>query len=403
MNTIAQYCQKCRTPNAAGEINCRNCGTRLMLLVFPPSMRHEDSIVPSYYEDHLLERVSLLELRLTQMAEQFKNIFDFIREEAKSFQKDHQLLKAFFESLEKLNPVFAEEISKICLDNLNEQIRKSQTENRKEQILQDILEAHGTKQAELFTHLLKEGMRFLEENEEKQAFLNLSRAALLSPENAPLLLFIGENLFRADKFSKVKEFLEKLLKIEPQNEKGLLLFGAISADEGESENARKYLGILAGNPKFAACVNFIWGILAASEANWKESLAAFKESAKTEENAEIFYLIGSVYFQLRQFENALKYFEKATKTDSRFADAWFMQSIVFQHLSELEKAEMFLRNALEAKEAGAQCIEFLRKKNLPELKNALAFLHFGKGGKILSKAAPRLAKFYRQKVLETIL
>ncbi len=48
-----------------------------MLVVFPPAIRHDDGIVPSYYEDHLLERVSLLELRLAQVTEQIQFIEDF--------------------------------------------------------------------------------------------------------------------------------------------------------------------------------------------------------------------------------------------------------------------------------------------------------------------------------------
>ncbi len=66
-----------------------------MIVVFPPSVRHEEGITPSYYEDHLLERVSLLELRLAQITEQLAMAYEFISREAKSFHKDHALLQSF--------------------------------------------------------------------------------------------------------------------------------------------------------------------------------------------------------------------------------------------------------------------------------------------------------------------
>jgi hypothetical protein len=49
-------------------------------------------------------------------------------------------------------------------------IGKLAIENKREEVLQEILVFHGKKKAELFTHLVKEGFRLLEANEEKQAF-----------------------------------------------------------------------------------------------------------------------------------------------------------------------------------------------------------------------------------------
>ena len=92
MEKIAYYCQKCRAANETGEGNCWRCGTRLMLMVFPPSLRHEESLPPSFYEDHLLERVSLLELHLSQVMEQLKLAYEFMQRETKTLHKDHLFL-----------------------------------------------------------------------------------------------------------------------------------------------------------------------------------------------------------------------------------------------------------------------------------------------------------------------
>jgi len=402
VKTISQYCQKCRTPNEPGAANCRACGTRLMLVVFPPSMRHDESVVPSYYEDHLLERVSLLELRLVQMSEQLKMAYEFISREAKSFQKDHQLLQAFFEAMERLNPDLTNEISRQTLEIRDRKAAAKEAKNKDELLLNDIFESHDNQQSELFTHLVKEGIKNLKENEEKLAFLNLERALLLSSENVPLYIFIAESYFRADRFSEAKKILEKAYKVAPHNEKILMLFGAVSADVSENENARKYLSFLAGIPKYTGCVNFIWGMLAASEHGWAESIAAFKETANLSETAEIHYLIGCAYFQTGQIDNALGYFQKAVLINENFADAWFMQSVVYYKFGDNAEMEKMRQSALEVKEAGAQCLEFLRKKKMPELETALPFLHFNQENKILSKGALRLTKFFREQVLKAI-
>ena len=374
-----------------------------MLVVFPPSVRHEDSITPSYYEDHLLERVSLLELRLAQVMEQLAMAYEFISREAKSFQKDHALLQSFFETLENVNPELSGLISKNTLESFQSKKERLAAENKQEQILREILAGHDAKQTELFAHLVKEGIKFLEQGEEKQGFLMLERSALLSPKNVALLAFIAEKLFRADKFAPAKKNLEIAFDLAPQNEKVLLLLGAIYADEAESEKARRLLSILVNQPEKSGCINYIWAMLAASEENWTESLAAFIQSLKGAETPEIYYLIGCVYFQLNQPEAALQNLQKAISLDIKYADAWFMQSVVYKLLNREESAKNAMNAAFESKETGAQCLEYLSRKKQPDLKTALPFLHFMKEKKhILTKGSLRLSKFSRELIFKSI-
>jgi len=399
---IACYCQNCRAANNLGETQCRSCGTRLLLVVFPQSLKFDTNHIPSYYEDHLLERVTLLELRLAQVTEQLAMTYEFIKREAKSFQKDRALLNSFFKGLEKTNPelseIFRRETAQISIEKKG----KLASENKREEVLQEILAFHGKKKAELFTHLVKEGFKLLEENEEKQAFQTLERAVLISRSNVPLNLFIAENLFRVDKFFEAKEYLENLFELDAQNEKVLLLFGTIHADEAQLEKARKLLSVLVDNPETGSLVNYIWAMLAAFEENWTESLAAFKQCLQNSKTPEIYYLTGCIHFQLKDYKNALHYLQKAISFDVRFADAWFMQSVIYKLLGDNENANASLQSALESKEAGAQCLEFLKRQREPNLETALPFLHFARTKNLLTKGSLRLNKFFREQIFKSL-
>jgi Tfp pilus assembly protein PilF len=399
---ISCYCQNCRTANKLGETQCRSCGTRLLLVVFPQSLKFDTNHVPSYYEDHLLERVTLLELRLAQVTEQLAMTYELIKREAKLFQKDRTLLSAFFESLEKTNPELSEILSREAAQISAGKKGKLAIENKREEVLQEILVFHGKKKAELFTHLVKEGFRLLEANEEKQAFQTLERAVLISRNNVPLNLFVAENLFRVDKFAEAKKYLESLFEIDGQNEKVLLLLGAMYADETQLEKARKLLSVLVENPQIGSLVNYIWAMLAAFEENWTESLAAFKQCLQNAETPEAYYLIGCGYFQLKDYKNALHYLQKASFLDDKFADAWFMQSVIYKILNDNENASVSIQSALESKEAGALCLEFLKRQREPNLEIALPFLHFPKTNNILTKGALRLNKFFRKQILKSL-
>ncbi|MGI8786360.1 MAG: tetratricopeptide repeat protein [Pyrinomonadaceae bacterium] len=400
---IACYCQNCRAANPVGATNCQQCGTRLLLVVFPQSLKYDTNYVPSFYEDHLLERVSLLELRLAQITEQLAMAYEFISREAKSFQRDHALLEAFFEAIQKINPELSELLSQNTLENFNEKKEILSIKHKQEKIINEILDAHDAKQVELFAHLVREGIRLIEANEEKQAFSNLERAALLSPKNVALLGFIGEHFFRTDKFGAAKQTLEQAFALDSQNAKITLLLGAIYGNEAETERTRKLLSVLITDARKSFCVNYVWGMLAAFEANWAESLAAFKQSSENFESPEIQYLIGAVYFHLGKYKIALKHLQQAVSLDIKYADAWFMQSVIYYFTGKAESAANARNAALESRETGAQCLEFLKGKKSSDIEIALPFQHFkGEKNQLLTGGSPRLTRFFREQIYKSI-
>ena len=396
MEKISHYCQKCRAANEPGTMTCWRCGTTLMLVVYPPSVQHEEMIVPTYYEDHLLERVSILELRLSQMTEKLALALELMLKQAGTIQSDHALVKSMLETLEAHG--ISENNKDIITKRELQKIKKAAQNT--EQKIEKIIAAHASPNSELFVHLVKEGAKLLEKNEEKQAFQMLERAALLSPENTTLLLFIAENLFRAEKFVEARKILEKAQKIEPANPKILLLLGAIYADAGESEKSRRLLSILTNNRKFEPIVNYIWGILAAFEENWDEAIAAFKTVMQTEVTSEIEYLVACCYFQLKMLEKAHPFLLSAIRKDGNFADAWFMSGI-----SEPDQklADAAILKAQDVKDSGAQCLEFLKGKKEFAPGMTLCFSHFKEEKpRLLTKGSLRLVKFFKAQLFEAL-
>ena len=78
------YCQRCLAPNPVERDLCGQCGTRLMLVVEPAAHRYEDDAVGGGYEEHLLERVTVLEHHLTRFAEKLEKTLDLLLRQARS-------------------------------------------------------------------------------------------------------------------------------------------------------------------------------------------------------------------------------------------------------------------------------------------------------------------------------
>ncbi|MGI9036830.1 MAG: tetratricopeptide repeat protein [Pyrinomonadaceae bacterium] len=403
MKTIPQYCQNCREENALGEPTCRKCGTRLMLVVFPQSLKYDTNYVPTYYEDHLLERVTLLELRLSQITERLATTLDLMLRQTKTSHTDHLLLETLIESLNTLGAIEKETLTQNWRERVDAERARETSETRRERILAEILSGDEPSNPELFAHLVKEGIQLLILNEEKQSFRMLERALPLAPKNFPLLMFIAENYFRADNLELAKGYLEKGQKLSPKNPKVGLLLGVIYADEGDAPQAEKLLKPLVAKREKTFCVHYILGMLAASENDWAAALSAFKTAASVEELPEINYLIGCVYFERRHYKTALRYLRKAVETDANFADAWFMSSVIYNCLNDEKRAAEARELSLRSKETGAQCLEFLKLRAPQNLQTALPFLrlrHLKK--RLLTSGSARLTKLFRQELFKNL-
>ena len=389
MERTSIYCQNCRIQNSLRDTHCQNCGTRLLLVVFPNSLQYDTNHVPSYYEDHLLERVSLLELRLVQMSESLRLAMEIVREQGKIVRESQKQIKSFSKKFGRQGDEKSSE-------------NESEANDKPARTIANIVAEHDSPNVELLTKMLDEGIKLLAQNEEKEAFRMLERAAMLSPRNVSLLFYIAKNYFFADKFADAKKYLEKAFKLSPDNTEILLLLGTVCADEADAEKARLYLSILAENKKTSCVVNFIWGILAAFEESWTESIAAFKIAAETAEIPEIQYLLGCAFFQQTDETSALRHFQKTISGDRKYSDAWFMQAVIYQRQADAEREKTMLQNSAENNEAGAQCAEFLRK-NKTDLEIALPFQHFKKKNtRILTGGALRLSRFLKSEIGKAI-
>ena len=101
---ISHFCQKCRAANPLGQEFCLRCGTRLMLVVQPPSMR-VDLAETSPHEEHLLERLTILENTLARLAERLEQGLKLLLRQSETAYTNHALVKSLIEILNECGVV----------------------------------------------------------------------------------------------------------------------------------------------------------------------------------------------------------------------------------------------------------------------------------------------------------
>lgn len=101
---ISHFCQKCRAANPLGQEFCQRCGTRLMIVVQPPSLR-VDIPGTTPQEEHLLERMTMLENTLTRLAERLEQGLKLLLRQSETAYSNHALVKSLIEILNECGVV----------------------------------------------------------------------------------------------------------------------------------------------------------------------------------------------------------------------------------------------------------------------------------------------------------
>src|SRR5258708_20353557 len=112
-SAVLHFCQKCRAANPLGQEFCLRCGTRLMLVVQPPSMRVGlAETTPN--EEHLLERLTILENTMARLAERLEQGLKLLLRQSETAYTNHALVKSLIEVLSECGVVDNDRLESMC-------------------------------------------------------------------------------------------------------------------------------------------------------------------------------------------------------------------------------------------------------------------------------------------------
>lgn len=365
-----------------------------MLVVFPNSLNYDTNQTPTYYEDHLLERVSVLELRHSQMSEALRGVVEILREQSQIMKDERDLIKQLYGMLglvdgeNEAKPV--PDLGKIVADVK----RRADADDA---ALDAVLAEHRGPRSDLLAKLFIDGLLAWDNYKERAGFQIFDQALAMSPRNVALHRFVLARLVASERFPRAIELAHQLLALVPDDRAGRLLGGIAYAELHQFEESRRLMSLLANEPSTLMIVNSVWALSAAYSGNWTECVAAFKQATSMGTHAELEYLIGCAYFQLGRLKMALRHFEMVRKCDREFADARFMESVIFrrrkERVAEAEAREL----ALSVIQGSDQCHEFIHDPDPVDLETALPYRHFANPrAYLISGGAHRLRKYFRR-------
>jgi tetratricopeptide (TPR) repeat protein len=323
------------------------CGTRLMLIVEPPTGRFESDVMSAGPEEHLLERVSALENRLTRITDRLEQSLNLLLRQARNSYFDHALLESLISLLSEAGAVDREKLEGLWHERCQRDSVERDEIERRERLRGEIISNYQGKKAEDFAQDIAEGMELLTEGLTEQAIQTLERASLSAPQNIPLLSFIGEYFFRVGRMAPARSYLQRAFDLSPGDDRVCLLLGLALGDEGDAESARKLLSdaVKRNDSSFAA--HYGLGRLFAAEERWRDALQEFKRALAVRSSPEAHYVVGCVYYQLGRDRMAARHLRKAIGMDGGYAAAFYVLGLVLLRAGECEEARACFKSARE--------------------------------------------------------
>lgn len=341
---VSHYCQKCLAANPLGQEFCARCGTRLMIIVEPAAARFENS-EPASSEEHLLERISYLENRLTRLNDKLERGLELLLRQVQNSHFDRALVKSLVSLLTDDGVIQSETLERLWVDRCHKDAEQQQESERREELRLRILASYQGDNRAAFDQLINEGFLLLDDGQLARGIRYLRRASEMASDNAPLLSFVGEHFFKTGKTHRARRYLSLAHEISPADRRISLLLGLTCADEGETEQAKALLSSATclGGSSFAA--HYGLGRLFIAEENWRKALQEFKLALASKASPEAHYALGCLYYQLSRDTFAARHLRKALEMDQSYGEASYVMGLISQRAGEDALAEEYFNKA----------------------------------------------------------
>jgi len=309
-----------------------------MIVVEPSSAKFEvvDQAVSS--DEHLLERISIVENRISRLTERLERSLDLLLRQAQNSYFDRSLVKTLISILTEDGLVETTRLEELWNTRCENDAIEQQEHSRWADLKLQILASPPLTDSQTFVDLVSEAFSAFEDHHPTIAIDKLQRAAEMADTNSALNLLIGEHFFRNGRPNIARSYLSKVHDASPDDVRVSLLLGLTCADVGEAKTAKKLLAaaLEQGGSCFSGHYGLGWLLL--MEKKQRKAVTHFKQALSICPSPEAYFALGSLYCEMERYELAAEHLKKATELDESYSEALELLALVYTHMGKRDLA-----------------------------------------------------------------
>ncbi len=342
-------CQVCGTLNDPEQDICRKCQSKLLIVsgtreAFDEGGSHGESVS---LEEHLLERVSVLEEIVKRSAETLRNLLQALnRQEKNGFVVQTGLL-ALKDLLERKGQLVEDEFVDLWESRVDHHMAAMEKRERFLERRERILGGFSGSRSDRFRALLGEAEMAFFSLDPGRGVRSLEEAFRLDRNNAELALFLGETYFNEGETARAVTALKQVLVREPDRFEALVYAGILENEVGRSERAIDYLKRAVAARPDAFLPYFALGGLFASRGQYAKAEGCLKKAVAIEENPQALALLGTLAYERGRLNDAIETLERAVKLDPADEEAIYLLGLSYLDRGWTQKATERFQEALE--------------------------------------------------------
>jgi len=326
------FCQVCGLGNRDDAEFCSRCQNKLLVLSGAAAEEEEafEEGTDSFsFDEHLLERISILEEVLKRTGETVRNILGAVHKQEENILINHAGLATVRDLLEQKGIAHAEEWSDLWESKMDYQLLALEKRERFSENKNRMAALYDGDKREIFLRLLDEAeYGFYAFNLEK-AMEALASAFKLHHENYELGHFLGESYFHEGQTDQALHFFSRVLAVKPEHYEGLVYSGVIHHQRGENRRAEDLLKRAVALYPEAFLPQFSLGATYAGQGNLARAVVYLEKAVLLDAVPQAHYLLGSCHYEMGRLKQAILDLNEALKLDPGFEECYHLLGLCY--------------------------------------------------------------------------
>ena len=327
-------CQVCGASSPEDREFCARCGAKLLVVSGALDeetevLDEEDDEEEFSLDEHLLERISILEETVKRTAETLQQLLAAVAKQERSLLIQQTSTATLRELLEEAHLVQHEEWQERLEARMEYQLlaleKREEFLARKERMAA----LYRGDKRKIFEELLREAEYAVQAFDLARAVESLEAASRHDPGNPELACFLAETLFNDGQGARALPHFERVLALDPQHYQALVYSGVICHEMGEAESAEVLLKRAVELYPDQFLPNFSLGAVYAGSEELAKAVTLLEKAVEVDPVHQALYLLGSCLYEMGKVGGAIKTLERLVRQDPTYEEGHHLLGLCY--------------------------------------------------------------------------
>jgi tetratricopeptide (TPR) repeat protein len=326
-------CQVCGARNPEDQEYCNRCHQKLLVLSGAGSAEEEgfeeEGEENFSFDEHLLERISILEEVVKRTAETVRQLLGALYKQEKNILINQTGLATMRELLERKRTIGREEWSDLWESKMDYQLLALEKRERFVAIKDKIAALYHGGRRKIFLQHLEDAEYALFAFDVERAVRALESAYKLDRDNYELAFFLGETHFNEGQAEQALTYFSRVLELKPDHYEGLIYSGVIHHERNDGDRAEEHLKRAVARYPDSFLPHFSLGAVYAGQGHLARAAVFLEKAVEIDAVPQALFLLGSCYHEMGKLVPAVKYLQEAVRHDPGFEEAYHLLGIAY--------------------------------------------------------------------------